>query len=218
VAITGGALLAVDGVTLTVRHDAECAEHEVSAEESRDRVVLHAVDTPLPLIDCPSSEPYASMGVILARPLGSRSIVDGVSDRVLAVFDEHRAYRFANPPPGSSEPPGKTTIVPDFTGLTIATIYPGPVIATDRQVRDPGPVRYAQLLWVVQTTGAWTPPATLARTPVTVRGHPGEAAPGIVVWAERGYVLAIRYDTAPWLVPSTDQLLALAATLIPGEG
>ena len=70
-------------------------------------------------------------------------------------------------------------------------------------------------LWIVQTTGTWTPPAGIAPTTIAVRGHPGRAAPGIIVWREDGVTVAIFWTFArDRPAPSTASLVAIANDLV----
>ncbi len=207
VTVTGTVLVSEDGRSLTMSApDTDCADHELIAIEYPDRVVVHGIDRAVPLTMCthaPGYQPPESVTSPVPDPVGGRSIVDSQSGRFLTPVDERHLYRFRGLPPVWNAP-ATATAVPDFTGPTVAHAYR----------RTDG----AALLWLVQTTGTWAPPATVVRTPVTVRGHPGLAGPGIVAWVENGYTLAIRWDTEPYHLPTTDQLLALSATLVPGEG
>jgi hypothetical protein len=186
--------------------------------ESADRVTLFAVDKTVALVYCARDQSLVPLmpGVTLRAPLGSRSIVDGLTGRRIPAFEESRALRPAATPDGwtneSQSPYGtEVTTVSEFGGPDAATL--GEVFF-DGSWADRGP----QQLWIVQTTGTWHPPATVVTTPVTVRGHPGRAAPGIIVWPENGLTMAVRWDTDPYRIPRTDQLVAIAATLVPGEG
>ncbi len=208
VPLSGTVLVSADGRTLTASPAAtDCLDYEMSADVRADRVVLRAVGHPRVLGPCANRDRYwpaaASLTATLHDPVDSLSIVDGVSGRPLTRVDERQLYRF--PDPGFVwVKAGQVASVTDFTGTTVAQGF--------------GRNNDTARLWVIQGTGTWAPAATVVRTPVTVRGLPGEAAPGIVVWHEHGYLLAVRWDTEPYQLPPTQQLLALAGQLRPGEG
>lgn len=74
------------------------------------------------------------------------------------------------------------------------------------------------MLVVVATTGTWMPDPSTSTTPVTVRGHAGRAAPGIVVWSEDGLTFAVRMDQPQHPARPTDELVSIAALLQNGWG
>jgi hypothetical protein len=88
----------------------------------------------------------------------------------------------------NSLPPGDlATSVPYFGGPGAAVLaeYLG---GWDDQASQPD----GRTLEIVQVAGGgWHPPAAATTRPVTVRGRPGRAAPGIIVWSEAGHTVAV---------------------------
>jgi hypothetical protein len=88
-------------------------------------------------------------------------------------------------------------------------------------------IRASDLRIVQVTGGGWNPPSGTVTVPVTVRGHPGQAAAGIVVWTESQETVAVIGGYVPASPPylgfsagshplSTEQLLDIANSLIGG--
>jgi hypothetical protein len=152
----------------------------------------------------------------LNSPVGGREIVDALTGLPVPWFDERDAMRI---PPlkewtGSGSVGDIATFAADFGGAHAATFA-----MTYRGTGEDATPSPHDRLWIINSKGgAWTPPASTAVTPVTVRGRPGRAAAGIVVWEEGGLTLAVRWDTENRPRPTTEQLVAIAATLMPGEG
>jgi hypothetical protein len=218
---TGSVVLSLDGKTLLYANlDAACRHRRIEVAESDTKVVLTAEYDTLGLGDCVRNWVYPPEdGFTLSAAVARRSIVDGVTATPVPYFDQRTALRPGAPIPGwptpSDQPYGRV--------LPAAADFGGPgaaVLAEVFQRPDPANRTPAgQRLWIIQVTGGgWSPPAGTATTAVTVRGHPGLAAAGIVVWTENGRTLAVREDAGPQPLATTAELSAIADALVPGEG
>jgi hypothetical protein len=233
VAIQGSVVVSPDGRTILYSNrDESCVSRWMLADETPTQIRLTVSDAPIRLGTCgrfapglPRSVPAPVTAGPLRQPVGSRQLVDGLTGRPVPWFDERKALRPTLQPTEWHFSPWDrgplvtvVTQVPDFGGpgsATLAEVFTGSVPASGA---PPGATLVEDRLWVIQTTGGWTPRRATVTTAVTVRGHPGRAAPGIIVWSEGGTTVAIRWDTVRVVPPGTDQLLAIAATLTPGEG
>jgi hypothetical protein len=137
--------------------------------------------------------------VTLAQPLGTRSLMDAETGRVVPYFDLRRALSLgATPPPiqwrADSTVPWSTAAAP-FGGPGAAVLVRS-YLGYDPQLPVGSPA-VGQLQIVEVVGGGWHPSAGVVTTPITVRGLPGFAAPGTVVWTEAGMTLAVvGYDLA----------------------
>lgn len=176
----------------------------------------------------PYPDPTYPATVTLTSRLGGRRLVDAATGRTIPVFDQRGALRltdtaawqpvFTNsgqPAPANSD---VTTEAPYFGG-------PGAAVLVDNLSGvDPlNHQRNGESLMIVQVAGGgWHPPAGTVTRHVMVRGHHGLAAPGIVVWSESGYTIAVigqgpaidLLDDAPLPFP---QLMAIAGNLTGGS-
>jgi hypothetical protein len=219
-AFTGPVLLGLDRVTVSFPLlDAGCWHRSIELTQDDQRVVLSASYTRLGLVECDRAARVPEMGSIrLDAPLGSRSIVDSATGAVVPYFDLRTALRPRQPipdwPATPNAPYGELSVTaPDFGG-------PGSAVLVESFVRSAtvnGQPHDDRLRVIQVTGGGWNPPSGTATTPVTVRGRPGRAATGIVVWSEGDRTLAVQAETYPHPPLSTDQLVAIAATLVPGE-
>jgi hypothetical protein len=117
--------------------------------------------------------------------------VDAVTGRAIPCFDQRGALLL---PPGAAgwgtsayEPSDYSTDVPYFGG-------PGAAILADTRLGLYPRTNQASgaLLLIVQVAaGGWHPPDGTVTTRVLVRGRPGLAAPGIIVWSEGGHTIAV---------------------------
>ena len=208
----------------------------LSADERADRVLLRLTESDRGLLSCPHGGPAGPtvgiVAVLLQSPLGDRTLADAVTGQPVAYLAENDLMRPVPPLPGwdvSTPMADVTTRMAYFGG-------PGAAVAVENFSAVDADGRYGQpgSLAIVQVThGGWHPPPSTRTSPVTVRGHPGLAAPGIIVWTESGRTIAVvaAYPTGrpsapvryPVMLPaptqplSTDQLLAIAATLTGGH-
>jgi hypothetical protein len=195
VPIIGSAVLLADGVTVLYSDPAgACRGPVLSAQESAERVVLVLSETDSGLAWCARGGPNGanlrlSVQVQLATPLGSRPLIDQVTGAVVPYFNMR--HRLLGPSVDSVE----------FTQYqmpsTNAPYFGGPgagVLAQSFGGRDvqghPSPIAWIELIQVTGG-GGWHPPPNTVTTPVTVRGHAGRAAAGIIVWEEMGNTIGL---------------------------
>jgi hypothetical protein len=205
VPITGSAAVLSDGVTIVYSDpNGLCFMEDLAATETPSRVVLSLSETEgLDGVGCPgfagpgaaSANRPALVGgsagtttVTLRSPLGDRRLVDAVTGRTIPCFDQRAALLL--PAVAGWSPPGPedfTTNVPYFGGHGAA------VLVERRSGADAtsGQPNGMSLMIVQVAGGGWHPPVGTATTHVLVRGLPGLAAPGIIVWSERGHTIAV---------------------------
>jgi hypothetical protein len=228
--LTGSAVLRADGVSVTYTDpDGTCRDPVLTATEAADQVKLSLTESDAGLANCvrPNQAPWfqgASSSVRLAAPLGSRSLVDALTGNAVPYFDERRGLRL---PPSQTE--WRNASGPPDDGIASAAAYfGGPGAAVMVQTlwgQDPSEptITNAQLQIIQVSGGGWHPPPGTVMTPVVVRGHPGVAAAGIIVWTESGTTVAVTGRgsspaTAPPFIPAglpllTAELIGIAATL-----
>lgn len=200
VPITGSAAVLSDGVTIVYSDPSGlCRMHDLSATETAGRVVLSLTESQrLDDLGCAvfASGPTAQAGqgspngfeattnVTLSSPLGGRPLVDAVTGRAIPCFDQRGALllpQVAGFDTSDYEPGDYSTDVPYFGG-------PGAAILVDTRTNQAS----GALLLIVQVAGGgWRPPDGTVTTRVLVRGRPGLAAPGIIVWSEGGHTIAV---------------------------
>lgn len=231
VAITGSLAIGADDRTLIYSAHAGCRTAALSATETSSSVVLSLSESDAGLGDCVaglSPEPVA-ISTLLGDPLRGRPVNDAVSGRRVPYLAENDAPRPRMPVAGW------TTIVQGdpMAGVTTGMAYFGgndSAVLVENFQRIGGQGRLAVVL---VSNGGWHPPAGVAVQPITVRGHPGRAASGIIVWTESGRTVAVlgRQQVAGVPPPpepgisifaggeplTTTQLLAVADTLIGGS-
>ncbi len=179
----------------------------------------------------------------LPTALGDRPVADALTGAPIPVFRAVDALRLPSPvPPAVALVPPAPSFVPGAPLTSIPWTPPPspPPSPLDEWARSPtaasqapdfgGPgsatiaLRYFGIdrttrgysstdLIVIATTGRWSPDPATPTTPTTVRGLPGYAAAGIVVWQERGMTFAVRIDSPQHAPRPTAQLTALAALL-----
>lgn len=245
VAVAGSLVIGTDDRTLIYTPGRFCADAQLTAAESADRVVLALAYTSASHRGC---DVWGMGGVstraLLAAPLRGRGVFDAVTGAAIPVFHARDALRVplhdAAPPqaPSSQQAPSSPLRFPSSSPWTPPPTPPvspldewirspavstgeadfgGPLAATMVQ-RHPGidaktRTTSGAVLVLIATTGTWHPDPSTPTTPVTVRGHPGQAAPGIVVWTENGFTFALRIDFPQHAPRPTGQLIALAALL-----
>ena len=212
--ITGSVVLGADGHTIYYTDaDGGCRRAALSADQPGEEIQLSlSYDASSCLVD------GALLPTVTARitvPDLSLPIVDGGDGHAIPAFRQAGALHPSHLPTG---------IIADTTSLygdvgSDAPTFGGPGSATMTEtfadmasdVPPPGSAR----LWIVQTTGTWTPPTGTVPTTITVRGHTGRAAPGIIVWPEGGVTVGIFWTfTHAMPTPSTASLIAIADDLV----
>jgi hypothetical protein len=206
VPITGSAAVLTDGATIVYSDPGElCSVPHLTAAETSARVVLSLSATvSLGGPGCSGNVaalPAVSQGgpaltgaltgtaaVVLSSPLGDRRLVDAMTGRTIPYFDQGRALLPPQVAGGSRwRAAGFATSAPYFGG-------PGAVVLAERLLSTNsviGPGNGMSLLIVQVAGGGWHPPRGTVTTHVLVRGLPGLAAPGIIVWSEAGHTIAV---------------------------
>lgn len=211
VPIAGSVVLGSDGVTIMYSDpNGLCRSASLAAAETGSRVTLslHESDGPqpgqcegfgllqltpvspldaaaaiLPPDPVVATRPGFPLTVTLASPLGRRRLVDSVTGRAVPYFDQRRALALSSAASGwqPALPTGDVSSnVPYFGGL-------GAAVLADYFVRSSG----ISLTIVQVIGGGWHPPSETVTRRVTIRGHSGLAAPGIIVWTEAGRTVAV---------------------------
>jgi hypothetical protein len=245
VPITGPVAVLSDGVTIVYSDPAGlCRMEDLTASETPARVALALREqeslgsyrcpgwgrppgpvSPASLAITPPGGPAVGYTVVvqLTAPLGRRVLLDGATGRAIPAIDQRSALRLAPTAEWGSLPVSSdyATSVPFFGGPGAAVLAQY-LLGLNAMTRQPD----GRILVIVQVAdGGWHPPAGTATTKVRVRGQPGLAAPGIIVWPEAGRTIAvIGQGPASWLrgdwrppppLPLAD-LLAIAAKLTRG--
>jgi hypothetical protein len=206
VPITGSAAVLSDGVTIVYSDpNGLCRTEDLTATETSARVVLSLSGSErLDDLGCAGfgtggpagspggpamgGNPASTATVTLGSPLGDRRLVDAVTGRTIPCFDLRGGLLLPRMAGWSQwpAPDDFTTNVPYFGG-------PGAAVLAERLFgTNPGTfVRNGMSLMIVQVAGGgWHPPDGTVTTHVLVRGRPGLAAPGIIVWSEGGHTIA----------------------------
>jgi hypothetical protein len=239
--ITGSVAVLSDGVTIVYSDpDGLCRTEDLTATETPARVMLALSErdslgrygcagfgrpgpvSPAVLVGAMPGGPGYPVKAQLHSPLGHRRLVDAVTGRVVPSIDQDGALRLA---PAAGWVPMSvlddvTTSVPFFGGPGAAVLAEN-FIGLGPRTRQPDG---ATLVIVQVAGGGWHPPARTATRKVLVRGRPGLAAPGIIVWPEAGRTIAVigqgpapRLPGPPSRAPlPLAALLAIAASLTRG--
>lgn len=245
VAVTGSAVLERGGRMLLYTADAPCRRPVLNARETATTVSVTLTETDAGLEGCERGLPAqassgTTVGLFLTAPLGSRRLVDATTGRPIPYLAEDDALRPRQPMVGWSSGP----IDDPFLEVSTAMPYfggPGSAVLVEQftaTTGDTGSSGRDQIFVVQVAGGGWHPPPGTAQRPVTVRGHAGVAAAGIVVWPEAGRTVAVMGVLAApvaGILPGppimarlpggpppdgapmpTDRLLAFAETLVGG--
>jgi hypothetical protein len=169
-----------------------CRGPVLTVTESPTRVSLALTETDDRLAFC-AQGPQNLAEVYLAAPLGSRELVDALTGHPVPYFDAERALYLIHTTDWSPSPSGPNGLVatdsPYFRSPGAAIMVEDFTKAV-QQNDGSRMITEAQLIQV--SGGGWHPPPGTATTPVTVRGHPGLAAAGIIVWTENGITVALQ--------------------------
>jgi len=204
--ITGPAAVLSDGVTIVYSDpNGLCFREHLAAAETPARVVLSLSETGgfngmgCPPLGAPGQAfagdpvlavlPAGQTSVTLTSPLGSRRLVDAVTGRTIPCFDQRTALLLPEMAGWSPRPaPADFTTNVAYFGGSGAAVLAERLSGADASTGQPD----GMLLMIVQVAGGgWHPPAGTAITHVLVRGLPGLAAPGIIVWSEGGHTVAV---------------------------
>ncbi len=198
----GYLLVSADGLTLAGTEEG-CYNGRLEVQESDDWVAvwLHAY----PVVTLPGECAMESFQATLRRPLGNRLLVDGKTREVVRSFNGSGILRPARLPDGfvhrydTASFPDENVVAPDLAGCV--QLYTEPD-------------GFDQALWISQVPGGrWKPPDGVTPQPISVRGYPGYAIPGEIVWTERGQLVTVESRAYAYAVLSTAQLLDIAENL-----
>jgi hypothetical protein len=224
--ITGSAVLLadIDAVAYT-DPNGTCREPSLKVTESPTRVSLALTETDAGLNDClrGGDQTRGALEVLLAAPLGSRELLDATTGNPVPYFDQRRGlhlvfaigsgwstasdlgYGLVSTDAPYFRSPGAGIMVEEWTHV-------------DQQNQNWNQNQTDTVLKLIQVSGGgWHPPPGTVTTPVTVRGHPGLAAAGIIVWTEAGTTVALQGygPAAPTAAPNVGEgLLVDTAQLI----
>ena len=214
--ISGSLVLGADGHTIYYTDaDDTCRQPSLSADDSGGpiRISLSYYYSPTSCLGGDHLLPTVTARVAVPDLL--RPFVDAGDGHAIPAFQQAGALHPSHLPTG---------IIADTTSLygdigSAAPTFGGAGSATMTETfADTQPAfspSSSARLWIVQTTGTWTPPTGIAPTAITVRGHPGRAAPGIIVWGEASVTVAIFWTFARGRpAPSTASLVAIANDLV----
>jgi hypothetical protein len=213
--ITGSVVLSADRHTIYYTDaDGPCRRPNLSADDSGGSVRL-SLSYYSPTLCLRGDDVLPAVTARVAVPDLLQSFVDAGDGHAIPTFRQAGALHPSHLPTGLIA--GTTSLygdvgsaAPTFGGAGSATMTE--TFADAESAFSPSS---NARLWVVQTTGTWTPPAGIAPTTVAVRGHLGRAAPGIIVWREDGVTVAIFWTFARDIpAPSTASLVAIANDLV----
>lgn len=197
-------LISADGRTLSSSRGGGCGPLVPEAQETATTVSLRLRTYPSAMT-APGSCAMTSYSVTLHAPLGTRTLIDGVTHRVLYRFDAREILRPAWLPEGYVHRYDTATLAEE----TVAGSRGGCV---QLYTRGDG---YDEEIYISQDTGAtWhAPDDAPTAEPVTVRGHQGLAIPGEIAWNEGGELVTIRSLTYAYATPDTATLVAIADSM-----
>jgi hypothetical protein len=233
--ITGSVVLLADGNGIAYTDpNGTCRGPKLAVIVSTTEVRLALSETDTGLGGCGQMfgpEPFP-LTVPLAA-LGSRPLVDALTGNPVPYFDQqlglHLTYGAGSGWSDTSNASGLpygllATDAPYFRSPGAAIMVEGLTQIT-QQTDGWRTTSEAQLIQV--SGGGWHPPPGTVTTPVTVRGHSGLAATGIIVWTEHGITVAIQgHKAAPSPTPpfvvggpplDTAQLINLSNDLTGGS-
>jgi hypothetical protein len=212
--ITGSVVLGADGHTIFYTDaDGGCRQASLSADQPGDGIRLTLSYYASASCLCDALLPTVTARVSV--PDLSQPIVDAGDGHAIPTFRQAGALHPSHLPTGivadtTSLYGDVGSAAPTFGGAGSATMtetFPD----TESAISPSSNAR----LWIVQTTGTWTPPAGIVPTTITVRGHSGRAAPGIIVWPEDGITVAIFWTFGRAMpAASTAALMAIANDLV----
>ncbi len=213
--ITGSVVLSADRHTIYYTDaDDTCSRPNLSADDAGGSIRL-SLSYYSPMLCLSGDDVLPAVTAQVAVPDLLQPFVDAGDGHAIPTFRQAGALHPSHLPTGS---------IADTTSLygdvgSAAPTFGGAGSATMTETYADAESAFSPSsnarLWIVQTTGTWTPPAGIAPTSIAVRGHPGRAAPGIIVWREDGVTVAIFWTFArDRPAPSTASLIAIADDLV----
>lgn len=195
----GPILVSADQRTLAGTVSKGCASGSLDLQETASTVTVRLYLWPSIMI-APGQCAMQTFTAVLAAPLGSRRLVDGVTHAQLPSFDGAGILRPTHLPPGFIHRYDTAS----FPNETVGHATAGCVqLYTEND-------SYDEAVWITQDIGGiWQPPEGVVSTPIVVRGHPGTAIPGEIEWTEDGQLFTIRSLTYAYATLSTPELVAI---------
>jgi hypothetical protein len=198
----GGLLISADQRTLasTVTR---CASGQLEADESAQAITVRLHLLPEMMIG-PGVCAAQSFTATLKAPVGTRTLIDGITHAKLPSFDGGRILRPTYLPAGFIHRYDTAS----FPDETVSNASAGCV-----QLYSQGD-SYDESIWITQDVGGvWEPPDGVPSTPITVHGHAGTAIPGEIEWTESGQLFTIRSVTYAYATLSQQDLIAIGDSL-----
>jgi len=198
----GSLLVSADGRTLAGTVDG-CFQGHLEVSESDEWVAVWLRSSP-DLMLAPGSCAMESFTATLRRPLGDRLLVDGVTHEAVPSFSGTGILRPATLPDGFVHR-YDTASFPD------ENVVGGKAGCVQLYTEPDG---YDESVWIAQVPGGrWKPPDGVVPQQISVRGYPGYAIAGEIVWTERGQLVTVESRAYAYAVLSQAQLLAIAESL-----
>jgi hypothetical protein len=145
-----------------------------------------------------------SFTATLKAPVGSRTLIDGVTHAKLSSFDGVGILRPSYLPEGFIHRYDTAS----FPDETVANSSAGCV-----QLYTQGD-SYDEAIWITQDIGGvWQAPDGVASNPIVVHGHAGSAIPGEIEWTESGQLFTVRSKTYAYATLSQQDLVAIGDSL-----
>ncbi len=209
--ITGSVVLSADRHTIDYTDaDGACRQPNLSANDSGGSIRLSLSYYYSPTLCLTGDDVLPAMMARVAVPDLLQPFVDAGDGHAIPTFRQAGALHPSHLP---------TAIIAGTTSLygdvgSAAPTFGGAGSATMTETFADS-ASASSRLWIVQTTGTWTPPPGIVPSAITVRGHPGRMAPGIIVWPEDGVTVAIFWTFGrDGPAPSTASLVAIADDLV----
>jgi hypothetical protein len=218
--IDGSVVLLFDGRTILYSNPSPCRFAGLGATETPTQVSLSLRERDGGPLDCVGSSADEPHKTVLASHLGARTLVDQATGMAVPYFDQSRGLRLVV----GQTPWASLTYEPRVVISTYSPYFGGPGAAVMVQTfsgfdpRGPYPT-FGRVQIIEVSGGGWNPPPATVTTPLTVRGHAGLAAAGIIVWTEAGLTVAVVATLPPPPQPTAPPYVAIggpvpAATLI----
>jgi hypothetical protein len=180
-----------------------CASGSLEAHETRKTITVRLHLLPQIMIGAGECA-MQSFTTTLKAPVGSRTLIDGVTQAKLPSFDGGNILRPTYLPAGFIHRYDTAS----FPEETVANASVGFI-----QLYTQGD-SYDESIWITQDTGGqWLAPDGAAGTPIVVHGHPGTAIPGEIEWTEAGQLFTIRSMTYAYATLSQQHLIAIGDSL-----
>jgi hypothetical protein len=198
----GGLLISADQRTIasTVTR---CASGSLEASETPQTITVRLHLLP-EMMMAPGVCAAQSFSTTLKAPVGSRTLIDGITHAKLPSFDGGRILRPSYLPAGFIHRYDTAS----FPEETVANSSAGCV-----QIFTQGD-SYDESIWITQDVGGvWQAPYGVSSTPIVVHGHAGTAIPGEIEWTESGQLFTIRSITYAYATLSQQELIAIGDSL-----